>query len=451
MIGYAMGNKIMAHLSPGRYILVSILFMIIGGTLALSLPIARHTTIPLIDLFFTATSATCVTGLFTIPLESFTLFGKSIILILIQIGGLGLITMTIFLFSLFVDLGMGTQLMAGQLLELTSWKQVKKILIFIFLITIITEIIGAIGIGIILAQDFSFGSTCFLSLFHAISSFCNAGISLLSGTFQMYETNYIILFITTLLMFIGGLGFITWYEIMRYLMSAGQKKRYRFSLHSKIILYGSTTLLVTSAIIFWILERDNFLANMNLSEIIGSTIFHVVSFRSTGFLLTSIGNMQLATFVLIMILGFIGSSPGSTGSGVKITTFVVFVITIKAVLFGKTTVEIRGRRIPIDQVYKAIAIVALSYFWILLTTFCLLITEQQFQFIDIVFETMSAFTTLGISTGITAHLSIVGKLFIILSMLIGRIGSVSFILALRFKKTPEKREFLYPEERVMLG
>lgn len=446
-----MGSKKSAQFSPGQIVLFSMLITIILGTVLLALPFAQETPTSFIDLFFTATSATCVTGLFTMPLDNFTLFGKSIILLLIQIGGLGLITMTLIFLSLFANLGLGTQLMAGQLLEIESWKQIRKILVFIFSVTLLTEVVGMLCMLPVFTADYSFAFSCFLSLFHAVSSFCNAGISILGDSMQQYSTNYTMLLTTTVLIFIGGLGFITWHEIMQYAYSLNQKKRYRFSLHSKIVLYGSLALLISSAVIFWILEHDNILAPLTIPQTIATALFQAVSFRSTGFLINFPGEFQLATLFLIMWIAFIGSAPGSTGSGIKITTFTVFLATVKAAITGRTSVDIKGRRIPLGQVFKAIAIVVLSFGWITLTTFCLLITETGWDFMDLLFEATSAFTTLGITTGVTSTLSTTGKLFIIASMIIGRIGSFTLILALKLKKRAAVTEFKYPEERVMLG
>ena len=448
-----MGSPVkLAHFSPGRIILFSFFVVITISTLLLSLPAAQATAtpIPFIDLLFTATSATCVTGLFTVSLDNFTLFGQSIILMLIQIGGLGLITLMLFCMYMIVNVGLAAQLMAGQLLEIESWKNVKKILLFIFLITLFSELIGAFSILANLKTSSSGDNIWFLSFFHAISSFCNAGIPLLYHVIPTTMTNPFITGITTTLMFIGGLGFITWYEIARYIKSLPKKKKYRFSLHSKIVLYGSTALLISSAIIFWILERENILVLLDGPTTMLESIFYAISFKSTGFLLVAPTELRLATLLLIMIIGFIGSSPGSTGSGIKITNFAIFLATIKSAITGRRSVEIKGRRIAKDQVNKAIAIISLGLSWIILITFCLLITEKNLHFIDLLFEATAAFTTLGITTGVTPTLSLIGKIFIITSMIVGRIGSLTLILGIKFKKKRET-EFSYPEERVMLG
>lgn len=444
-------RRIIALFPPEQIVLFSILFTIIIGTCLLALPAAQKEPMSLLDLFFTATSATCVTGLFTIPIiENFTTFGKAVLLFLIQIGGLGMITLTLFFLSMFMDLGLGTQLMAGKILELNTWKQIKRTLFFIAGVTFISEFIGMLCIFTVLHTSYPTETAWFIAMFHAVSSFCSAGITLLEGGMIAHSNSIIIVTITMVLIFIGELGFVTWQEISDWFSAKLQKKTYRFSLHSKIILYSSTVLLICSSIIFWILEYNNILASLSPARTILDTFFYTISFRSTGFLLASIGSFHLATIMLIMFLAFIGSAPGSTGSGIKITTFALFLATVQAAISGRTSVSIQGRTIPTHQIYRAIAIFSFGLGWLVLSTFCLLITERGFTFIDILFEATSAFTSLGISTGITAHLSDIGKLFIIASMIIGRIGSFTLILALKLKKKPEA-EFRYPEEQVMLS
>ncbi len=445
-----MSSRKVRAFPPEQIVLFSILMAILGGTLLLCLPMARTQPVSFLDLFFTATSATTVTGLFTVSMENFTLFGQAIILFLIQIGGLGLITLTLFFLSFFINLGLGTQMIAGNILEIESLSQIKKIILFIIMVTFCTEFLGTLIIFSILSSHYPVGIAWFKSLFHSISSFCSAGITILDGGMSAYRDNYYLIITTFVLIFIGEMGFITWREIGRYIKARLKNKPYRFSLHSKVVLYGSFTLLVCSGIMFWILEYKNILAGLSIPATIIDSLFYVISFRSTGFILTNVGNFHLATIMLIMVLAFIGSAPGSTGSGIKITTLAVFLATMKAAISGKTTVSLKGRTIVIGQVFRAFAIVSLSIGFILLTTFCLLITEQGFNFLELLFESLSAFTSLGTSTGITPELSVVGKILIIITMMVGRVGSITLILALKLRKKREV-EFKYPEERVMLG
>jgi len=364
--------------------------------------------------------------------------------------------MSLFIISLFIDLGLGTRFMAGQLFELDSWDNIKRILIFTFASTLTLEVIGALCFFSIFKTEYPLHSAVFYSFFHSISAFCNAGISffhfLTDQNLQHYATNYIFLATTSILTFFGGLGFITWHEIMlrghAYFFS---KKSYRFSLHSKIILYGTAVLLVVATVVFLALENGNTLHNLSAPLKCANAIFHAISFKSCGFVLANLTDFHSATIFFIMLIGLIGSAPGSTGSGIKITTFVLFLSTIRSAINGRSSVDAFERQIPFDQVYKAIAIISLSIGWILFTTFCLLITEKSWNFLDIFFETISAFSNVGFSLKGTEKLSDFGKLFIMATMFIGRIGSLTFILGLKLRARKETIEFSYPEERVMLG
>lgn len=449
-------NNLIIALSPAHIIVASFFILILCGTALLSLPFARTQPAAFIDLFFTATSATCVTGLFTIPFSSFTFFGKSIILALVQIGALGLATMSLFILSLFMELGIATKSMVGQLLEVSSWQDIKKMLVFISLATLITELIGALLFLIIFASHYPLGEALYYSLFHSVSSFCNAGISFLHDikqqNLEIYNGNYLFIFVTSILMFLGGIGFITWKECILYLHSLiVPSKPFRFSLHSKIILYSVPILLMVTACIFWALEHNNTLSQLSFPQTIANTIFHAISFKSCGFFIVPFCQFHAATLFLILLISIIGSSPGSTGSGIKITTFVTFLCIIKATLKGRESAEAFGRQIPLDQAHKALTIISLSIGWILFTTFCLLITETEWSFFEVFFEAGSAFSNLGASLAGSDHLSFIGKLLIIATMLIGRIGSLTFILGLKLRTRRESSEFSYPEERVILG
>ncbi|MGE0207301.1 MAG: TrkH family potassium uptake protein [Candidatus Babeliales bacterium] len=443
-----MPKKKFSDFSPGRTIIFSMLAAIALGTFLLSLPAMRTTSMSVIDLLFTATSITCVTGLQTVPLTNFTPLGQFIVLILMQIGGLGLITLTIFILSIFVQLGMTTQLLAGQILELESWKNIKNLLFFIIQLTLFFEGIGALITFFIIKHEFAGLQAVFYAIFHAVSSFCDAGFCLFPDGMIRYNHNPFMLISTSMLMLFGGLGFITWHELSEYIKARCSQKRMHLSLYSKIVLSTSTIIIISTAVIYWMLERHNTFAEMSPFIALCNTLFNAIASRSTGFITIPVGELQIATLFMVMLVAFIGSAPGSTGSGIKTTTFAIFLATIKSAVTEKNFVQIKGRRIAQDQVFKTLAIIAISLGWILLTIFCLLITERNFDFFEIAFEVVSAFATLGISTGITPYLSLSGKLFIIVTMIIGRIGSLTVMLALW--KKPEMQEFKYPEERVML-
>ena len=448
-----MVKRSLAQFSPSKFIFLSIFFMIAIGTFLLSLPISRTQPVSLLDLLFTATSATCVTGLFAAPMSSFTTFGHSVILGLIQIGGLGLITLTLFVLYSFVNVGLATQLMAGKLLDMESWTSVKKLLYFIIGFTLFCEVAGALILFSTFKNIYSISYAWFLSFFYSISSFCSAGMPLLTDNLEIYQSNYTILSVMTVLMFLGGLGFVTLFEIKNYILSRIQKKRYLFSLHTKINLSMTGFTIATCAILICFLEWNNAFANMSPLLKTITTLFHTLSFRSTGWATVPIVGLQRASIFLMMVSTFIGASPGSTGSGIKMTTLAIYLATIKASIFGKNHVNIKGRQIEREQINQVFSIVSLSIIWIILCTFALLITETSWHLFQMLFEVVSAFATLGISLSYHA-LSPFGKVLIIFTMIIGRIGSLTLVWAVRSMTLRKKAgvvEAQYPVERVILS
>ena len=433
----------------GRFALLALPLMILLGTFLLALPAARLVPINLIDLLFTATSASCVCGLQTVDLQSFTLFGQTVIFWLMQIGGLGIITLSLMLVFVIAEVKMSTHAVAEDILEIHKVRDIKRALLFIVALTVTVETLGALLTFWQIRPFYPLGQAVFYAWFHAVSAFCNAGMSLFPNGLANFNNNLIMLSSTTLLIFIGGLGFITWHEQFNALRSWWQKRSFRLSLNSRIALSLSLILIVSGALLFWCLEHNNTLKHDNWLVSGMNALFTAVSVRSAGFLTVDIHALRLASIFLIMILCFIGSAPGSTGSGIKTSTLMIFLATTKAVIAGRTNIEIRGRTIPQSQVYKAMTIIVLSLAWIAFTTFCLLITEQNADFLSVVFEAASAFSVLGLSLGLTAKLSAIGKGFILLSMLFGRIGSLTLLLILLKKR--ETKDFSYPEERVMLS
>ena len=439
--------KRLIHRYPGRIILASFLITIIIGTILLKLPFAQATPMGWLDMFFTSASATTVTGLLTVPISNFTSWGHLIILFLVQIGGLGLITMTLFFLSLFVDIGLTTKLMASEILEVDSIKDIKHILKFIIGVTFTCEAIGTLITFANVYHKFSWKEALFKSVFHAVSSFCNAGITLFTNGMADFAHNPTILLTTAFLAFMGGLGFLVIYELLRYIFYPTFPRK--INLHTRIVLWTTFSIMIISAVLWWILEHNNTFSNMTLPYQILNAFFNSMGVRSTGYLTVNFNNLQLATVFMIMCTSFIGSSPGSTGSGIKTTTFAIFLATARAIVTGKDFVFIQHRKIKRMQVYRAMAIITIALAWIALVTFLLLITEKSFTFLEVFFETVSSFAVLGITSGITPLLTTIGKLFIISTMIAGRIGSLTLILA--FVKTSDEKDFSYPEERVMLS
>lgn len=436
--------------SPGRTVLLSIFIAICLGTALLMLPSAQRVPIAFIDCFFTATSAICVTGVLTIPFDSFTLFGKCIILALIQIGGLGLLTLWLFMLALFVNLGISTQYMIGQVYELAALKNPKRILFFIIGFTLISEIIGGLGIYALIAPYYPRDTAIFNAIFHSISSFCNAGLSVF-GQHSMvpFAHNIPLLAITGTLILLGGIGFITLLELFLFLRAKWEGKRFHFPLTTRVVLSMTAILITLATLTLIIIEAPRHFPQGPWWLTLSNMLFNAIAYRSTGLTTIDVSTMQTATVFAIIMYSFIGSSPVSTGSGIRVTTFAIFLATIRAVIRGKMTVEIKGRRIPQDQIFRAMAVLSMCICWIIGSTFILLLIESQSSFINVFFEAVSSFTNLGLATDITPYLSTPGKVVIILNMFIGRVGSLTLLLALRPGR--DRVEFQYPEEKIMMS
>jgi len=434
--------------SPSRTVLLSIILAIICGSAMLALPAAQEVKVSWLDTIFTATSATCVTGLLPTSLSSFTLFGQAIILILIQVGGIGLITLSTFVISLFFKLGMKPHVMAGHLLEVDNWKSTRYIIGFITGITLLIESIGIIALLCTMPQLETETPHWFAAVFHSVSSFCSAGFTIPAHDVSQLYDHTPFLTITALLMVIGEIGFVTLHELLRYIRSTRGKHPFRFSLHTNIIIVFSTILIVFTSLLIWYVEYYAASHELWYHNIINS-IFNAISYRSTGFSTLAIPEIDNATFFLIMVIAFIGSAPGSTGSGIKITTFALFTATIRSVISGSDVVEIKGRRIPNDQIYKVMTIFSLTLAWIAATVFLLLLSEPNLQFGHVMFESCAAVANLGLSTGITSALSAIGKCIVMIGMIFGRIGPLTLILAVR--RRTKTTAFHYPEERVLLS
>ncbi len=436
--------------SPGRTVLLSIFSTICLGTALLMLPAAQCRPISFIDCLFTATSATCVTGVLTIPFECFTMFGKCVILGLIQIGGIGLLTLWITLIALFVNLGLSTQYMIGQLLELTALKNPRYILFFIIGFTVLAEIAGALCLYGIIAPYYPRDEALFHALFHSISSFCNAGLSSFGEhSLIRFKENIPFLAVTAGLIILGGIGFMTLYELLFYVKNRIKSKRFHFTLTTRVILSTTAILITTATFLLLLIEGPAHFAHESWYVTLSNSLFNAISYRSTGLTTIDVSTMHAATVFMIIMYSFIGSSPVSTGSGIRVTTFALFLATIRSVIKGRMTVEIKGRRIPQDQIFKAMAVLSLSLCWIILSTFLLALIESRSSFISVFFEAVSAFTNLGLATDVTPYLSQYGKILIILNMFMGRAGTLTLMLALRVSK--ERVEFQYPEERLMMS
>ncbi len=451
----------MKKLKPPQIVALSFLAAIIAGTVLLSLPFSTTSgdKVSLIDRLFTATSATCVTGLVVKDTSSWAPFGRIVILGLFQAGGLGIMTFsTLFAILLGRKLSIRDGVMIQGALNQPSAQGIKKLLLYIVCITFGIEAIGA---GLLysrwmhIGQWDSFTTFC-NAVFHSISAFCNAGFSLFQKSFTGFQSDVFINLIMISLIFVGGIGFIVLLDISK-LKFWRHDRRLIFSkitLQTKIALSVSIALILIGTLVIFLLENENVLQGLSLKEKILGSAFQAVTPRTAGFNTLPIERFAAPTLVFIIFLMFIGASPGSTGGGIKTCTFGILFATIVSMLRNRDRIWAFKKTIPRDVVRKALVVFVLAFTWIFLFSLILSITEratlgEDCYFLKILFEVTSAFGTVGLSTGITPILSNLGKLLMILTMFVGRIGPLTLAMAIAMHEG--KTLYNYPEEKIMVG
>ncbi len=433
-------------MSPAQILASGYLVVILIGTIFLTLPIATvdGQGLALIDSLFTATSATCVTGLIVVNTGStFTMFGQMVIMILIQIGGLGIMTMsTAFALITGRRISLRQRLVIQEDLNQMGISGLLRLIQYILTVTFVIEGTGAVLLFTRLIRDYPLGKAIFHSVFHAVSAFNNAGFDLFGSSLETYVGDLVINLTVVMLIILGGLGFAVLAELY--------DKRKITSLHAKMVVMTTLVLLVSGFILFFALEYNNSatMGNLNLGEKILASLFLSITPRTAGFNTVSTGALHQSTLFLIMIFMFIGASPGSTGGGIKTTTVGTLFASIWTTIRGKNDVEAFNRRLDYEIIDKAFAILLLSIMVILIMTFVLSITESL-NLIDILFETISAFGTVGLSTGVTASLSKIGRVLIIMTMFAGRVGPLT--LAVAMSENRKKAQFHYPKEKIIVG
>jgi len=444
-----------SRLAPAQLFVLSFAFVILMGTGLFLLPEATNSGgIKVVDALFTATSATCVTGLVVVDTGSyFTRFGQLVTLILIQIGGLGLMTVTTF-FSLIAGRGMSVResVFMSNALNIKSLSKVSNLIISTLSLTFAFEAIGTLFLYITFSGygNFEWGSAFYYSLYHSISAFCNAGFALFSDNLEGFTGDYIVNMTVASLIIFGGLGFIVIMNLIHY-FRFGIFKKERLSLHTKVVLLISGILIMGGMLLILATEWKNGLANLPLSTKLMGSYFQSVTPRTAGFNTINMTHLTNACYFMTIILMFIGASPGGTGGGIKTSTFGIFLGTIWSMLRGRNNVEMFKRSIPKETVTSALLLTTLTLMLLSIFAFVLLITEDAPP-IHILFELLSAFGTVGLSAGITSSLTTVGKLIIIATMFIGRVGPLTLMLAISQIRLQRKSiDYEYPEENVMVG
>jgi trk system potassium uptake protein TrkH len=440
-----------------RTICAGFLALIAVGTVLLWLPISNADgtwTHPIVALF-TATSAVCVTGLIVVDTGSyFSPVGQGIILALIQVGGLGYMTATTFLLVILGRrLGLRDRLAIQQSMDTQDLAGAKSLITSIIGMTLIFEISGAFGLFPAFSHDFGAGRGLWLSIFHSISAFNNAGFSLFADSLVQYVHAPGVNWVITLLVIAGGIGYQVIMETFLWLRDRVQGccERVVFSLHFKLAMNSTVLLLIAGTAMFFVAEYANpeTLGSFSFGEKLTAAWFQSVIARTAGFNSIDIGSMHDASLFFMVALMFIGASPGSTGGGIKTTTASILLVCTRTVLRGKDEVLAYQREIPPARILKAISVVVGSGGMVLGVTILIAFTSPDFNFLQVLFEAVSAFATVGLSTGITADLSAVSKLLIIATMYVGRVGVLLFMAALVGDHGPSL--IRYPEEDLLVG
>jgi len=432
---------------------------ILLGACVLSLPVsAVGEPLKFIDALFTATSAQCVTGLAVVDTGArLSTFGQVVLLILIQTGGLGITTFSVYLFF-YLHIGVGTRgrwIIHDTLLH-SPVDSLWDLIHGIFLMTLIIEGIGTLLLSIAFVPKMGWGPGLYSALFHSVSAFCNAGFSLFPDSLVGYRNDPLVNITIMLLIILGGIGFLVLRELKDLFFNRFRVRR-RLSLHSKMVLLTSAILIVGGALVIGIVESTASLRNASAGELFWVSLFQSVTTRTAGFNTIDLAQFEVPTLFLLMFLMFIGASPGSCGGGIKTTSLAIFIAIMHSRLKGNSHTNVFRRTIPEETTSKTLALVMLALFFIAVAIFALLVVQLQGvgleqsrnDFMDYAFEAVSAFATVGLSVGVTTKLVPLGKLIVIILMFVGRVGLLT--VAFAFIKRSNASAVQYGEENLMIG
>ncbi len=447
--------------SPIRIIVSSFFIIIVLGTILLMLPISSKNNVStdIIDSIFVATSSTCVTGLTVFDTWShWSIFGQIIIITLIQLGGLGLITFTTG-FTLLLrkklelrDMNIAIKYTNGSMIDTT------RLIRTILAVTFVCESLGALLLSIRFIPKYGLYGL-WVSIFTSISAYCNAGFDILGFEYPgcslcNYSSDPLVMITVSLLIILGGIGFIVMVDIYSNISKRIKKEEYhpRLTINSTIVLTATFYLLVIGTVLFLLLENSHSLKGMSISDKIITSFFQSTTLRTAGFSAVQVTEHHDITKILEIFLMFIGASPSSTGGGIKTTTMVVLLVTVVSVLRGSDDTIVKGHKVPKFTVYRALTIVVLWMLILMVDTSILEMAEatKSFSAIDLIFEAVSALGTVGLSAGITPDLSWISKMVLSLTMFIGRVGPISLIVALTLRKKTRTHSIL-PDGKIIVG
>jgi trk system potassium uptake protein TrkH len=436
--------------NPPVTLMLSFLLVIIFGTILLMLPVSSklNTVTPFMDALFTATSATCVTGLVVVDTGThFSFFGQMVILMLIQIGGLGIMTIsTVFAIILGQRINLKLENIMYQVVGGSYAVNVFQLLKSIVLVTLVIESVGTLLLFARFAQDFQPMEALFLSLFHAVSAFCNAGFSPLGNNLVSYVDSLAVNLVITALIIAGGLGFSVIIDLQHHALKKDRARK--LNLHTKIVLVTTAFLLVLGFTVFYLAEYNGAMRGFSIHRRILGSWFQSVTLRTAGFNTIDLSQIGKASVLISIVLMFIGASPGSTGGGIKTTSFAVLTLSVISLLKGKRHISVFKRRIHEYNFREATGLIMLSITIILVVLFFLMLVEPH-AFDKLLFEAVSAFGTVGLTLGITPQLTVIGKLLITVLMYVGRIGPLTMIYA--FSTRAKQININYAEEKIPIG
>lgn len=436
-------------LTPYQILVLGFAALILVGALLLTLPAASVSgkSTPFIDALFTSTSAVCVTGLVVLDTGThWSLFGQIVIILLIQFGGLGIMAMaTLFALLIRKKIQLRERLIMQEALNQLTMAGIVRLMVYIIKATLAIEFIGGTILAIRWYMDYGVKGIYF-GYWHAVSSFCNAGFDLF-GEFRSltgYVDDITVNLVVTSLIILGGLGFTVISDVVT------NRKFSKFSLHTKLVLVTTTALIIIGTVVIFALEFDNpdTLANLSWEGKLLGSYFQSVTPRTAGYNTLDIGKMESSSIFFIVLLMFIGASPASTGGGIKTTTFSVLMLAVWNLVRGREEVKAFNRSLSPQTVYKAFSVMFIAAILVIVVTMAMSITENA-PFLNVLFEVVSAFGTVGLTTGITPSLTFAGKLWLIITMFAGRVGPVTLALALAMRSKHVKIHL--PEGKVMIG
>jgi potassium uptake protein, trkH family len=442
--------SIFKKLSHSQILAGGFFIIILIGAIILNMQFSssKGENIGFLDALFTATSSVCVTGLIVADTGTYwSNFGKFVIMVLIQIGGLGFMTIgTLGVLISGEKLSYSNKLLIQDSLSHEKTSGIIKFCKRIVLVSLFIEFVGAICLSFAFVPEFGLVKGLWYGIFHSVTAFCNAGFDIMGNfsSLTSYFNNPIVNITIMLLIILGGLGFSTIFDINR------KRAFKKFRLNTKIILITTAILIVIPTFLFFIFEMNNpkTLGNMNLGEKILASLFQVVSPRTAGYNTIELSQMYDSTKFLTIILMFIGGAPASTAGGLKITTFAIIIISVYCLFKQRSEIEVFGRTIPFKNLNKALVSLVIG-FTLIITGTMIILSNSDFDFLTVLYEVTSAYATVGLTLGITTKLNAVCKITLIILMFMGRVGSLTVLYS--FIKTDSKKKYKYPKEEINIG